>query len=97
MNTRSKFDEDFDVAYASITDVMDRLMRKMPNEMVAYVLLRKFNQVLEGITDFDQWELLKGEIVDLRDDFGIDVERHLSNLIDPDLEAENYDRRHAQV
>ena len=69
MNTHRKFDQDFDVANAPITDVMDCLTKKMPNEMVALVLLRKIRCILEDITDFDQWELLKGDIVDMRDEF----------------------------
>ncbi len=95
MNTRSKFDEDFDVAYASITDVMDCLTKKMPNEMVALVLLKNVRYLLGNFYEFDQWELLKGDLVDMRDEFMNEIEPHLSNLIDPDLEEENYNKRYA--
>ncbi len=32
----------------------------------------------------------------MRDEFMNEVEPHLSNLIDPDLEEENYNKRYAQ-
>lgn len=92
--TRGKFDHDFYLANASITGVIDILTKKMPNEMVALVLMRKIRGVLENITDFDQWELLKSDLVGMRDEFEIDVEPHLSNLIDTDLEEENYNKRY---
>ena len=95
MKTCSKFDQDFKVANAAIADVMDCLVEKMPSEMVALVLMRNIRGLLENITDFDQWELLKSDLVDMRDEFEIEVEPHLSNLIDPDLEAENYNKRYA--
>ena len=95
MNTRRKFDQDFDVANASITDVMDCLTKKMPNEMVALVFLQNLRYLLENIYEFDQWELLKGDLVGMRDAFENEVEPHLSNLIDPDLEEENYNKRYA--
>ena len=94
MKTCSKFDQDIDVADESITGVVDRLRKKMPNEMVALVLLRNIRGLLGDIMDFDRWELLKSDLVDLRDKFEIEVEPHLSNLIDPDLEAENYNKRY---
>jgi hypothetical protein len=95
MNTRRKFNQDFDVAFASITDVMDCLTKKMPTEMVALVFLQNLKGLLEDLTDFDQWELLKGDLVDIRNEFENEVEPHLSNLIDPDLEEENYNKRYA--
>ena len=95
MNTRRKFDQDFDVADASITDVMDCLTKKMPNEMVALVLLKNVRYLLGNFYEFDQWELLKEDLVDMRDDFMNEVEPHLSNLLDQDLEKENYNKRYA--
>ena len=95
MNTRRKFDQDYKVAIRSITEIMDSLTKKMPSEMVALVLLQCLKGLLEDLTDFDQWELLKGDLVDIRDEFMIKVEPHLSNLIDPDLEEENYNKRYA--
>ena len=95
MNTRRKFDQDYKVAIRSITEIMDSLTKKMPSEMVALVLLQYLKGLLEDLTDFDQWELLKGDLVDIRGEFENEVEPHLSNLIDPDLEAENYDKRYA--
>ena len=95
MNTRRKFDQDYKVAIRSITEIMDSLTKKMPSEMVALVLLQYLKGLLEDLTDFDQWELLKGDLVDIRDEFMNEVEPHLSGFIDPDLEAENYDKRYA--
>ena len=95
MNTRRKFDQDYKVAIRSITEIMDSLTKKMPSEMVALVLLQYLKGLLEDLTDFDQWELLKGDLVDIRDEFMKEVEPHLSGFIDPDLEAENYDKRYA--
>ena len=95
MKTRGKFHQDMKVVYASITDVLDCLTKKMPNEMVALVLLREVRYLLENLTDFDQWELLKEDLVDMRNEFENEVEGHLSNLIDPDLEEENYNKRYA--
>ena len=95
MKTCSKFDQDFKVANAAIADVMDCLAEKMPSEMVALVLMRNIRGLFEDITDFGQWELLKGVLVDMRDEFEIEVEPHLSNLIDSDLEEQNYNKRYA--
>ena len=95
MNTRTKFDQDFKAANASITEIMDSLTKKMPNEMVALVFLQNLRYLLGNIYEFDQWELLKGDLVDMRDEFMNEVEPHLSNLIDPDLEEENYNKRYA--
>ena len=95
MNTRRKFDQDYKVAIRSITEIMDSLTKKMPSEMVALVLLQNLKGLFEELTDFDQWELLKGDFVDIRDEFEKSVEPHLSGVIDPDLEAENYDKRYA--
>ena len=95
MNNPRNFDQDFDEACVSIIDVINCLTRKMPNEMVTLVLLIQIRALMEDITDFDQWELLKGDLVDMRNEFEIDVEPHLSNLIDPDLEEENYNKRYA--
>ena len=95
MKTCSKFDQDSDVAYASISGVVDCLRKKMPNEMVALILLRNIRNLFEDITDFDQWELLKSDLVDMRDEFMNEIEPHLSNLIDPDIEEENYNKRYA--
>ena len=95
MKTCSKFDQDFEVANAAIADYIDCLAEKMPNEMVALVLLRNMRGLFGDITDFDQWELLKNDILDIRDEFMNEVEPHLSGVIDPDLEAENYNKRYA--
>ncbi len=65
--------------------------------MVALVFLQKLRCLLGNIYDFDQWELLKRDLVDMRDQFMNDVEPHLSNLIDSDLEQENYNNRYAKV
>jgi len=94
MNTRSKFNQDYEVASALISDATNCLKKKIPKEMVAYVLLGKFRYLLDDLT-FDQIELLKEDLLDLRDDFDYHIESHLSNLIDLDLEAENYNKRHA--
>ena len=63
MNTRRKFDQDYKVAIRSITEIMDSLTKKMPSEMVALVLLQYLKGLLEDLTDFDQWELLKGDLL----------------------------------
>ena len=95
MNIRSRFDEDFDFAYASITTVTHRLREKIPNEMVALVLLRQVRDLMGDFADFDQWELVKPYLVDMRDDFETNVEPHLSSLLDTDLDQENYNGRYA--
>jgi len=94
MNTRPKFDQDLNVAADSIWNIVHCLKEKIPTEMVTLGLLRAVNFVLLDIDDFDQWELLKGEIVDLRDEFEYEVEPYLSKLIDQDLEADKYNKRH---
>jgi len=95
MNTRNKFDRDFNEAYDALEDVIDGLTKKMPIEMVALVLLRITRYLLVTFTNLAQWEFVKGDLIDIRDDFSSDVEPHLSNLIDRDADAENYEKRYA--
>ena len=93
MNNTSKFDNDFCQTYDSVDNSVDSLTRKIPNAMIALVLLSKTRRIIEGFTDLAEWELIKGEIVDI----GAEFEKicpQLSNPIDWDLEAENYSKRH---
>jgi len=94
MNTRSKFDKDFDEAYDSIDDAIDSLLKKMPNEMVALVLLRKVRHFLEGFADLDQWEFVMSDLIDVRNEFENGVESRLTNSIDLGRDEEKYNKRY---
>ena len=95
MKTRSKFDQDFYDVYSSTDDVVDRLLKKFPEELVTLVLLWKIRDLLDGFTDYDQWELIKDVLLEIRDNFRVNVEPHLSGLIDHDVESEKYNKRYA--
>ena len=93
MNNTSKFHNDFYQTYDSVDNAVDSLTSKPPNEIIALVLLSKARRIIEGFTDLAEWELIKGEIVDIGAEFE-NICPQLSNLIDFDLEAENYNKRH---
>ena len=95
MKTRSKFDQDLYDVYWSTDDVVNRLLKKNPEELVTLVLLWKIRDLLDGFTDYDQWELIKDVLLEIRDNFGVNVEPHLSSLIDHDVESEKYNKRYA--
>ncbi|MCH7982159.1 MAG: hypothetical protein IID59_11730 [Proteobacteria bacterium] len=95
MNTRSKYDHDLCAAYVAISDTTDQLRTKMPYEIIAAALLQEVQQILEGFTDLEEWELTKSELLDVRNEFEKRAEPFWSNDVDNDIVAENYNKRYA--
>ena len=95
MMTCSKYHQDFEFADKSITKVIGWLVKELPIEMVALVLLKISRYLLDEFTEIEQWELVNGDLLDIHGEFDINIAPHLSNLIDYDVDAENYDKRYA--
>ena len=94
METLSKCDEDWNLAFRSISDATETLRTKMPDEMVAVVLLQNAQRVLEDVTELVQWEFVQEHIINLWYDFDNSVSSQLTNELDPDRDAENYNKRY---
>jgi len=95
METLSKYDKDMNLAGRSITDATDSLRTAVPDEMVALVLLHSTRVLLEDLTELVQWEFVQEQIIDLWYDFENSVSSQLTNELDLDRDAENYNKRHA--
>ncbi len=95
METLSKYDKDRNLTNRSIIDAMDSLRTAMPDEMVALVLLQNTRVLLEDLTELVQWEFVQDQIIGLWYDFENSVSSQLTNELDLDRDAENYNKRHA--
>ena len=95
MGTLCKYHNDLNLADRSITEATDSLRTAMPDEMVALVLLQNTRRLLKDLTELVQWEIVQEQIIDLWCDFEGFVHSELTNELDLDRDAENYNKRHA--
>ena len=94
MNNHSQYYQDMSEAYIKIDEVTETLAKKFPTEIIATVLLCEALARLEEFSDLEQWEAVKSELLDIRDEFEKNAERYWSSSIDRDEVEKQYNRRY---